>query len=91
MAPHVGDPDQGLGLLQSPHARPGAAGRDLFADSATPAAISPIIMAEAVRLVLAGGGVLIPARRREPEVDARTALLRSLGLATAPPKEGGRT
>ena len=61
----------------------------LLADDAMPAAIPPILMAEAVRLVLDGGGVLILARRREPEIDVRTALLHALDLFTAPQDAAG--
>jgi len=55
----------------------------LLADDATPDAIPPILMIEAVRLVLAGKGVLILAQRPEPEVDVRTGLLQALDLFTA--------
>jgi len=58
----------------------------LLANDATP----KILMIEAVKLVLAGRGVLILAQRAEPEVDARTALLRSLDLMTPPLEEGER-
>ena len=52
----------------------------LLADDATPDAIPPILMTEAVKLVLAGKGVLILAQRPEPEVDVRTGLLQALDL-----------
>jgi len=55
----------------------------LPADDATPDAIPPVLMIEAVRLVLAGKGVLILAQRPEPEVDVRTGLLQALDLFTA--------
>ncbi len=55
----------------------------LLADDATPDAIPPILMIKAVKLVLAGKGVLILARRPEPEVDVRTGLLQALDLFTA--------
>ena len=55
----------------------------LLADDATPDAIPPVLMIEAVNLVLAGKGVLILAQRPEPEVDVRTALLQALDLFTA--------
>ena len=55
----------------------------LLADDATPDAIPPVLMIEAVRLVLAGKGVLILAQRPEPEVDVRTGLLQALDLFTA--------
>ena len=43
----------------------------------------------AVRLVLAGKGILILARRPEPEVDVRTGLLHAPDLAAAPREEMG--
>ena len=55
----------------------------LLADDATPDAIPPVLMIEAVKLVLAGKGVLILAQRPEPEVDVRTGLLQGLDLFTA--------
>ncbi len=55
----------------------------LLANNATPDAIPPILMIEAVKLVLAGKGVLILAQRLEPEVDVRTGLLQALDLFTA--------
>ena len=55
----------------------------LLANDATPDAIPPIIMAEAVKLVLAGKGIVILAQRPEPEVDVQTALLQALDLFTA--------
>ena len=61
----------------------------LLADDATPNAIPPILMTEAVRLILAGKGVLILAQRPEPEVDVRTALFDALDLFTAPHDEAG--
>ena len=42
-----------------------------------------ILMIKAVKLVLAGKGVLILAQRPEPEVDVRTGLLQALDLFTA--------
>ena len=62
----------------------------LLANDATPDAIPPILMTEAVRLILAGKGVLILAQRPEPEVDVRTALLHALDLFTAPQETAGR-
>ncbi len=47
-------------------------------------------LGEAVQLVLGGKGILILARRREPEVDVRTGLLHALDLFTALPEAGGR-
>jgi len=61
----------------------------LLADDATPDAIPPIIMAEAVKLVLAGEGIVILAQRPEPEVDVREGLLHALDLFTAPDDAAG--
>lgn len=55
----------------------------LLANDAMPDAIPHVLMIEAVRLVLAGRGVLILAQRQEPEVDVRTGLLQALDLFTA--------
>ena len=55
----------------------------LLANDATANTIPPILMIEAVKLVLAGKGVLILAQRPEPEVDVRTGLLQALDLFTA--------
>ena len=55
----------------------------LLANDATPDAIPPVLMIEAVKLVLAGKGVLILAQRPEPEVVVRTGLLQALDLFTA--------
>lgn len=52
----------------------------LLANDATPDAIPHVLMIEAVKLVLAGKGVLILAQRPEPEVDVRTGLLQALDL-----------
>ena len=54
----------------------------LLADDATADAIPHILMIEAVRLVLAGKGILILAQRPEPEVLVRTGLLQALDLFT---------
>ena len=54
----------------------------LLTDDATPDAIPPVLMIEAVKLVLAGKGVLILAQRPELEVDVRTGLLQALALFT---------
>ncbi len=55
----------------------------LLANDAKPDAIPPILMIEAVKLVLAGKGVLILAQQPEPEVDVREELLQALDLFTA--------
>ena len=62
----------------------------LLANDATPDAIPPILTIEAVKLVLAGKGVLILAQRPEPEVDVRTGLLQALDLFTATQDVAGR-
>ncbi len=62
----------------------------LLADDATPDAIPPVLMIEAVRLVLAGKGILILARRPEPVVDVRDGLLDALDLL-GPPAVAERT
>jgi hypothetical protein len=54
----------------------------LLANDATPDAIHPVIMSNAVELVLAGKSVLILAHRPEPEVDVRMRLLQALDLFT---------
>ncbi len=56
----------------------------LLANDATPDAIPPVLMIEAVRLVLAGMGVLILAQRPKPEVDVREGVLHALDLFTIP-------
>jgi len=61
----------------------------LLAADATPAAIPPPVLDEAVRLVAAGMGVLILAQRPEPEVDVRAGLLHALDLFTAPHEAAG--
>ncbi|HEY0202668.1 MAG TPA: hypothetical protein VGC15_00780 [Acetobacteraceae bacterium] len=63
----------------------------LLANDATPDAIPPVLMIEAVKLVLAGKGILILAQRPEPEVDVRTGLLQALDLFPATQKIAGHT
>ncbi len=63
----------------------------LLANDATPDAIPPVLMTDAVKLVLAGKGVLILAQRPEPGVDVREGLLHALDLFTAPWSATGRT
>ncbi len=58
----------------------------LLADDATFAAVHPMILAEAVKLVLGGKGIVILARRIEPAVDVRDGLLDTLDLL-GPPKD----
>ena len=62
----------------------------LLADDAAAAAVPTAIVAEAVRLILAGQGLLIAARRPEVEMDVREGLVRALNLFTAPPETGGK-
>jgi len=62
----------------------------LLANDATPDTIPPGLMIEAVKLVLAGKGVLILAQRPEPEVDVREGLLHALDLFTATQDVSGR-
>ncbi len=52
----------------------------LLADDATLAAVHPVIVAEAIKLVLAGKAIVILARRLEPAVDVRDGLLDALDL-----------
>ena len=52
----------------------------LLADNATFAAVHPMILAEAVKLVLGGKGIVILGRRVEPAVDVRDGLLDALDL-----------
>jgi len=56
----------------------------LLADDATPDAIPPILMIEAVRLVLTGQAIVILGRRLEPAVDVRDGLLDALDLYASP-------
>ena len=59
-------------------------------NDATSAAIPHALMIGAVKLVLAGKGILILAQRREPEVDVREGLLRALDLFTATQDTAGQ-
>ncbi len=56
----------------------------LLADDATFAAVHPVILAEAVELVLGGKGIVVLARRLEPAVDVRDGLLDALDLYASP-------
>ncbi len=85
-------------LVEYPHrsmvARDGAAPVArvwLLTDDATFAAVHPVIAAEAVKLVLAGKGIVVLARRLEPAVDVRDGLLDALDLTGAPGKATRRT
>ncbi len=61
----------------------------LLADDATFTAVHPLIVAEAVKLVLSGKGIVILARRIEPAVDVRDGLLDALDLLGPPMDVGG--
>ena len=63
----------------------------LLSGDAEFAAVPPAIVAEAVKLMLAGKGVLILAQRREPKVHVRTGLLQALDLFTATEFSGSYT
>ncbi len=72
-------------LVEYPHrsmvARDGAAPIAqvwLLSDDATFAAVHPVILAEAVELVLGGKSIVVLARRLEPAVDVRDGLLDTL-------------
>ena len=58
----------------------------LLSDDAEFAAIHPLILAEAVELVLGGKAIVILARRLEPAVDVRDGLLDALDLTGTPDK-----
>ena len=80
-------------LVEYPHrsmvARDGAAPVAqvwLLSDDAEFAAVHPVILAEAVKLVLNGKAIVILARRLEPAVDVREGLLQALALL-GPPKD----
>lgn len=55
----------------------------LLADDASSAAIHPVIVAEAMELLLAGKGLLISARWHKFAVEVWTGLLLSLNLFTS--------
>lgn len=52
----------------------------LLSDDATFVTINPLIVAEAVKMVLAGEGIVILGRRPEPVADVRDGLLDALDL-----------
>ena len=62
----------------------------LLSDDATFAAISAVIVAEAIKTIRAGKSIVVLARRPEPVADVRDGLLRALDLATVPASEVGR-
>ena len=61
----------------------------LLSDDAEFAAIHPVILAEAVKLVLNGKAIVILARRLEPAVDVRDGLLDALDLLGPPEDVAG--
>jgi hypothetical protein len=62
----------------------------LLSENATFAAIDPMIVAEAIKLVLGGKAIVILARRLEPAVDVRDGLLNALDLLGPPEDVAGR-
>ncbi len=56
----------------------------LLSDNAEFVAVHPVILAEAVKLVLSCKAIVILARRLEPAVDVRDGLLDALGLLGPP-------
>ena len=61
----------------------------LLSDDAEFAAIQPVILAEAFKLVLSGKAIVILARRLEPAVDVRDGLLDALDLLGPPQDVAG--
>ncbi len=61
----------------------------LLSDAAEFAAIHPMIVAEAVKLVLSGKAIVILACRLEPAVDVRDGLLDALDLLGPPDDMAG--
>ena len=83
-------------LVEYPHrsmvARDGAAPVArvwLLSDDAEFAAVHPVILAEAVKLVLSGKAIVILARRLEAAVDVRDGLLNALDLLGPPEDVAG--
>jgi hypothetical protein len=62
----------------------------LLSDDAEFAAVHPVIVAEAVKLVLSGKAIVILARRLEPVVDVRDGMLDALSLLDPPGNVVGR-
>ncbi|MGI4939700.1 MAG: hypothetical protein ACRYHQ_03870 [Janthinobacterium lividum] len=58
----------------------------LLSDDATFASVHPVIVAQAIKLVLAGRAIVILGRRVEPAADVRDGLLDALDL-TGPPED----
>ena len=61
----------------------------LLSEDATFAAVDPMIVAEAIKLVLDGKAIVILARRLEPAVDVRDGLLDALDLLGPPQDVAG--
>lgn len=61
----------------------------LLSNDAEFAAVHPVIVAEAVKLVLSGKAIVILARRLEPAVDMRDGLLDALDLLGPPEDVAG--
>lgn len=61
----------------------------LLSDDAEFAAVHPVILAEAVKLVLSGKAIVILGRRLEPAVDVRDGLLDALELHASPGDAAG--
>ena len=61
----------------------------LLSENATFAAVDPMIVAEAIKLVLDGKAIVILARRLEPAVDVRDGLLDALDLLGPPQDVAG--
>ena len=55
-----------------------------------PSAVHPVIVAEAIKLVLAGKAIVILGRQVEPVVDVRDGLLNALDLLGPPEDVMGR-
>lgn len=55
-----------------------------------PSAVHPVIVAEAIKLVLAGKAIVILGRQVEPVVDVRDGLLNALDLLGPPQDVVGR-
>ena len=61
----------------------------LLSDDATFVAVHPMIVAEAIQMVLAGMSIVILGRRLEPAVDVRDGLLDALDLIDTPDDAAG--
>ena len=61
----------------------------LLSDEAEFVAVHPVVLAEAIKLVLSGRAIVILARRLEPAVDVRDGLLDALDLHASPDDVAG--